>query len=164
MATGGRELEAMGEMYEVSTNLAILNQMISWADDCVSQRNDLLSAANGGQRVMWTGKIDEVWCPNEPTSANAGYAGCENEDTEGHLAFCAKLILQNPSLWDATVPDGNPYGYGVTYFQRATNYLAKCDQANAEYSFKWFIQARHQPDRSADQCGLGGLRRKRQRQ
>lgn len=138
--TGGREMEAMGEMFEVSGNLTILNLMISWADDCVSQRNDLMSATNGGQRVMWTGRIDEVWCPNEPTSANAAYAGCENEDTEGHLAFCAKLILQNPSLWYATVPDSNPYGYGVTYLQRATNYLARCDQANAEYSLKWFIQ------------------------
>ena len=138
--TGGRDLEAMGEMYVVSSNLTILNLMISWADTCTSQRNDLMSAANGGQRVMWTGKIDEVWCPNEPTSANAAYAAsCENEDTEGHLAFCAKLILQSPGIWNLTVPDGNPYNYGATYLQRATNYLAKCDQANDEYSLPWFI-------------------------
>ena len=139
--TGGRELEAMGEMYEVSTNITILNLMISWADDCTSQRNDLMSAADGGQRVMWTGKIDEVWCPNEPTSPDAGYAGSENEDVEGHVAFCAKLILETPSIWNTTVPDGDPYGYGTTYYQRATNYLARCDQANEEYSLKWFIQA-----------------------
>lgn len=138
--TGGRDLEAMGEMYEITSNVTILNQMISWCDDCTSQRNDLMAASNGGQRVMWTGKIDDVWCPNEPSSANARYAGCENEDTEGHLAFCAKLILQSPGLWNLTVPDGNPYGYGATYFQRATNYLGKCDQANEEYSLVWFIQ------------------------
>lgn len=137
--TGGRDLEAMGEMFEVSSNLALLNLMISWADDCTSQRNDLMSAANGGQRVMWTGKVDEVWCPNEPSSANAGYAGSENEDTEGHLAYCAKLILENPALWPFTVPDGDPYHYGATYFQRATNYLFKCDEANDEYTIKWFI-------------------------
>ncbi len=137
--TGGRELEAMGEMYEVSSNITTLNQMISWTDDCVSQRNDLMTVANGGQRVMWTGLVDEVWCPNEPSSANAGYAGCENEDTEGHIAFCAILILESPSLWNTTVPDGDPHGYGTTYLQRATNYLAKCDQANEEYSLKWFI-------------------------
>ena len=139
--TPGRELEAMGEMFEISSNMTILNQMISWSDICVSQRNDLMTATNGGQRAMWTGKIDEVWCPNEPSSANAKYAGCENEDTEGHLAYCAKLILKNPYIWNLTVPDGNPFGYGVTYFQRATNYLAKCDQANQEYSLKWFIQS-----------------------
>jgi hypothetical protein len=38
--TGGRDLEAMGEMFEVSTNVSILNMMISWADYCTSQRND----------------------------------------------------------------------------------------------------------------------------
>jgi autotransporter-associated beta strand protein len=140
---GGRDLEAMGEMYEVSGNTTILNLMISWADDCTSQRNDLMSAANGGQRVMWTGLIDKVWCPNWPTDMTDNqylYCGCETEDTIGHLAFCAKVILQNPSLWNTTVPDGNPYGYGVTYFQRATNYLAKCDDANNEYFLKWFVQ------------------------
>src|SRR5689334_24935721 len=36
------------------------------------------------------------------------------------ISFCAELILQTPSIWNTTVPDGNPYGYGVTYFQRAT--------------------------------------------
>ena len=138
--TGGRELEAMGEVYEISTNVALLNQMISWADYCTSQRNDLMSVTNGGQRVMWTGLIDKVWVPDETNAPTPGYAGCENEDTEGHLALCAKLILQTPSLWYSTVPDGNPYGYGTTYLQRATNYLGKCDEANDEYSLKWFIQ------------------------
>lgn len=138
--TPGRELEAMGEMFEISSNMTILNKMISWSDYCTSQRNDLMSSAKGGQRVMWTGKIDELWCPEEPTSAHAKYAGCENEDVEGHLAYCAKLILKNPAIWNLTVPDGNPYGYGATYFQRATNYLAKCDEANDEYSLQWFIK------------------------
>jgi autotransporter-associated beta strand protein len=137
--TGGRELEAMGELFEVSSNMTILNKMISWSDYCTSQRNDLMAATNGGQRVMWTGLIDKLWCPNEPTDAHAQYAGCENEDVEGHLAYCAKLILKTPAIWNLTVPDGNPYGYGATYFQRATNYLAKCDEANDEYSLKWFI-------------------------
>ncbi len=141
--TGGRELEAMGELYQISGNLTILNQMISWSDNCTSQRNDLMAATNGGQRVLWTGLIDKVWCPNWPTDSTDNqylYCGCETEDVIGHLAFCAKLILQNPSLWTATVPDGNPFGYGATYLQRATNYLAKCDEANDEYFLKWFIQ------------------------
>jgi len=141
--TGGRDLEAMGEMFEVSSSVTILKMMISWADYCTSQRNDLMSAANGGRRVMWTGLIDKVWCPNWPTDMTANqylYCGCETEDVIGHLAFCTKLILENPSLWNATVPDGNPYGYGATYFQRATNYLAKCDESKDEYFLKWFIQ------------------------
>ena len=141
--TGGRELEAMGELYQISGNITILNQMVSWADNCTSQRNDLMGATNGGQRVLWTGLIDKVWCPNWPTDSTDNqylYCGCETEDVIGHLAFCAKLILQNPALWTATVPDGNPFGFGTTYLQRATNYLAKCDEANDEYFLKWFIQ------------------------
>ncbi len=141
--TGGRELEAMGEMFEVSSNMTILNQMINWSDYCTSQRNDLMAATNGGQRVMWTGLIDKVWVPNWPTDMTdnqAQYCGCESEDTIGHLAYCAKLILKTPAIWNLTVPDGNPYGYGTTYRQRATNYLAKCDEANDEYFLKWFIQ------------------------
>ena len=55
--TGGRELEAMGELYQISGNITILNQMVSWADNCTSQRNDLMAATNGGQRVLWTGLI-----------------------------------------------------------------------------------------------------------
>src|SRR5262249_19683813 len=48
--TGGNALEAMGLMYEVSGDLTILTNLIHWTDYCVSQRNDLLSAASGGQR------------------------------------------------------------------------------------------------------------------
>lgn len=141
--TGGRDLEAMGDMFIVSSNMTILNTMISWADSCASQRNDLMAATNGGQRVMWTGLVDKVWVPNWPTDSTddqSQYCGCETEDVIGHMAFCARLILQTPAIWGQTVPDGNPYGYGATYFQRATNYLAKCDDANSEYFLKWFIQ------------------------
>src|SRR5579862_2773112 len=135
---GGNALEAMGLMYEISGDITILTNLIGWTDYCVSQRNDLLSAANGGQRVMWTGKIDKVWVPNETNSASAGYAGGENGDTKAHIAYCALLILQNPSLWNLTVPDGNPYGYGVTYFQRATNYIHKCDEGHDEYDYIFY--------------------------
>jgi hypothetical protein len=141
--TGGRDLEAMGVMFEVSGDTNILISMISWADTCVSERNDLMSAANGGQRVMWTGLIDKVWCPNyptDPTDDQSQYCGCETEDVIGHMAFCAKLILENTNLWNTTVPDGDPFGYGATYIERATNYLGKCDEANSEYFLKWFIQ------------------------
>lgn len=140
---GGRDLEAMGDIFEISSNMTDLNTMISWADNCTSQRNDLMLASNGGQRVLWTGLIDKVWCPNwlyDGTDGQSNYCGCETEDVIGHIAFCAKLILQTPAIWNLTVPDGNPYGYGTTYYQRATNYLGKCDEANEEYFLKWFIQ------------------------
>src|SRR5881394_3442127 len=78
----GNAIEAMGLMYEASGDIAILNTMISWSDKCTSERNDLMSAANGGHRVMWTGTISKVWVPNDPTSSSATYAGGENGDTK----------------------------------------------------------------------------------
>ena len=135
---GGSALEAFGMMYEVSADITILTNMIHWADICVSERNDLLPAAQGGQRIMWTNGVAKVWVPNETNSAGAGYAGGENGDTKAHILYTALLILQNPSLWSQTVPDGNPFGYGVTYFQRATNYVHKCDEANDNYDYLFF--------------------------
>src|SRR5689334_4891977 len=63
---GGNALEAMGLVYEVSGDLSLLTNLIAWTDNCVSQRNDLLAASKGGQRVMWTGKVNKVWVPNAP--------------------------------------------------------------------------------------------------
>src|SRR5271156_2870059 len=101
---GGHDVEAFGLMYEISGDVTILTNMIAWADYCTSQRNDLMSATNGGQRVMWTGNIDKVWCGNETNSTSAGYAGGENGDTKAHLALCALEILNTPSLWNQTIP------------------------------------------------------------
>lgn len=138
--SGGRNIEAMGMMYEATGDIEILNLMITWCDTCVSQRNDLLPADKGGQRVMWTGKIDKVWCPESPTHKNAQYAGCETEDAIAHIAYCAKLILQHPRIWNIIVPDNDPRSCGATYLDRAKNYIAKCDESNDEYFLKWFVQ------------------------
>jgi autotransporter-associated beta strand protein len=135
---GGNALESFGLMYEVTGDITILTNMIHWTDICISERNDLLPAAQGGQRVMWTNGIAKVWVPNETNSAGAAYAGGENGDTKAHILYTALLILQNPSLWNQTIPDGNPFGYGVTYFQRATNYVGKCDEANDNYDYIFF--------------------------
>jgi hypothetical protein len=137
---GGRGLEALGLMFEVSGDRAILNQMIQWTDFCVSQRNDSLPAAKGGQRTLWTGRVEKVWCPESPTSERATYAGCETEDVIAHIGYCALEILKNRTLWNVTVPDRNLQGYGVTYLDRAKTYIAKCDAANDEYFLKWFVQ------------------------
>ncbi len=108
--SGGRNLEAMGLMVEATGDREILNRMLAWCDECVAQRNDFLPAERGGQRVMWTGRVDKVWCPEAATHKNAQYAGCETEDAIAHFVYAAKLILQQPALWKITGPDGNPRG------------------------------------------------------
>jgi hypothetical protein len=96
-------------------------------------RNDL---PGGQHRMMWTGLVEKVWLPN----ATTGYAGGENGDTIAHIELCALAVLRTPALWKETVPDGNPHGYGVSYLDRAKTYLARCDEANDEYSAKYFVQ------------------------
>ncbi|HXF10901.1 MAG TPA: hypothetical protein VN625_08960, partial [Desulfuromonadaceae bacterium] len=130
---GGNNLEAMGLMYEITGDTTILTNLIGWTDRCVSERNDLLPASAGGQRVMWTGTISKVWVPNDPTSSSATYAGGENGDTKAHIAYTALLILQMPSLWNQSVPDGDPFGYGATYLARAKTYVLRCDEGHDDY-------------------------------
>src|SRR5581483_4432999 len=104
----GNALEAFGLMYDLSGDITILTNMIHWTDICVSERNDLMSAANGGQRICWDGIIDHIWVAQNLSVTNPS-TGCETGDTAGHIAYCAQLILKNPSIWNTTVPDGNPF-------------------------------------------------------
>ncbi len=138
--SGGNGLEAFGMMYEASGDTAILNSMIGWADALVSERNDLMSAANGGQRVCWDGIIDHIWVASDLATSHPS-TGCETGDAGGHLSYCALLILQTPSLWNTTVPDGDPFGYGTTYLDRAKTYVQRCDEQNDQYVLKYFIQS-----------------------
>jgi hypothetical protein len=137
----GNALEALGLMYEATGDMEILNTMISWADKCTSERNDLLPASSGGHRVMWTGTIAKVWVPNDPTSSSATYAGGENGDTKAHIAYCALQILHTPSIWSTTVPDGDPFGYGATYLARAQNYVTRCDEGHDDYDHIFYTSA-----------------------
>ena len=134
--SAGMEAEALGLMYEVTNDTALLNQMIVFADQFLALRNN----TNTGT-IMWDGSRDPVWLTKAPTNSQAGYAGCENNDIVGHIAFCAKLSLESPWLWNATVPDGDPHTNGTTYFQRAHTYLTQMDVTQEAYMLKWFINA-----------------------
>jgi hypothetical protein len=143
--TAGMDCESLGLMYEVTNDPALLNQMITFADAIIALRND-----NTDQRIMWTGNVDPVWLTKPATNSDgtvntqAGYAGCENNDIVGHVAFCALLILQSPWLWNATVPDGDPHTNGATYFKRAQTYIAQMDLTQDAYMLKWFINSNFQ--------------------
>ena len=143
--TAGMDCESLGLMYEVTNDPAILNEMISFADAFIALRNN----TNTGS-IMWTGSRDPVWLTKPATNSDgsvntqAGYAGCENNDIVGHIAFCARLILQSPWLWNATVPDGDPHTYGATYFKRAQTYIAQMDFTQDAYMLKWFINQNFQ--------------------
>jgi hypothetical protein len=136
MATHGTEPEGMARMYEATKNVTILNTNIKWMDNYLVHRNDM---PLGEHRVMWQGTVAPVWPNIAPGTTGSGYAGCETGMIAGYLANCARLILETPSIWNNTVPDGNPYGFGMTYKARAVTYLQQADYVNENYMRPWFI-------------------------
>src|SRR5579859_5349176 len=118
----GENIKAMGLMYEITGDTAILDRMIYFCDVLLSQRNDILPAPNG-QTVYWTGTIAPAW-DNAP---NAGDPSSASGDGTGHLANCARLILQTPAIWNTTVAFGDPFGHGATYLDRAKTFVTQAD-------------------------------------
>lgn len=132
----GQRLKAMGQMYELTGDVAILNRMIYFCDVVLSERNDIL-AAPYGQHVMWTGTITHDWIqsqtdPNATANATAG-------DGAGHLAYCAHLILTHASLLTQVVPDNDVYGHGTTYGDRAATFLAEADDVYSSTAFPYYL-------------------------
>ncbi len=127
----GESIKAMGLMYEITHDTAILDRMIYFCDVLLSQRNDKLAAPNG-QRTVWTNTIAPVWPGNTTDPASADSA---NGDSVGHLAYCAKLILQTPSIWNTNVTNGDAYSHGATYKQRALTFVAEADYVANQFLF-----------------------------
>jgi hypothetical protein len=132
----GRDVEALGLMFEATGDREILDRMVFFVDAFITMRNDPVTG-----RIMWTGRREPIWVPTAPDSLHPGYAASEAADTVAHIAYAAKLIAQNRRLWDLTVPGGDPHGLGATYLQRARTYLQRCDQSMDEYFAKWFVEA-----------------------
>jgi len=133
----GKAIEACGLMYEATKDLTILNRMIYYSDLALAGRNDLAPANKGGQRIAWTGAIEPIW----PVSADGIATGAvEPGSVVGHMAFCAKLILQNPSIWDINIPIGDPNGFGATYKQRALKYIAEGDYVMDKWLIPRFVK------------------------
>jgi hypothetical protein len=136
--SSGVNIEGIRRMYEATRNTALLDQYIRFCDVFLSHRNDL---PGGEHRVMWDGVVEPVWPSVLTTDTYPGYAGCESGQVAGHIAYCAWLILGNSAIWNATVPDGNPNGYGVTYKQRAQTYVSYVDDSLSRYFTPWFVDA-----------------------
>lgn len=146
--TPGLNLEAINYMYRITGDMMVnnpslstehmqlMNLAIAWSENFILLRND---QANGNHQVMWTGNVDPVWQTYATGTAEAGYAGSENGDTAGHILYTALNILQTPSIWNMTVPDGNPNNFGTTYLQRAQTYINMMEDTTQNYFTKYFI-------------------------
>ena len=141
---GGMTLEGINYLYRVTRDipdlraeqLQLLNLAIAWTDAWLIHRNDL---PLGEQRVMWTGNIEPIWPPNCPTCSSATYYESEVGDTIGHMAFAAFNILSTPCIWSDIVPDGDPNGFGPTYFARAQTYVSMLEFTMSNAFTAYFI-------------------------
>ncbi|KAJ1940333.1 hypothetical protein FBU59_003845, partial [Linderina macrospora] len=120
----GENTKALGMMYEISNDVTILNKMITFCDTVLSIRNDL-----GKGCKIWTGRVDPVWVDCSQKLDGKVYTGGEQGDPVGHLAYCARLILNTKSILNSPVPDKDPHKYGKTYLERAKTYVAQADKA-----------------------------------
>ncbi|MET3114132.1 hypothetical protein AAKU52_001865 [Pedobacter sp. CG_S7] len=133
----GKAIEACGLMYDATKDIAILDRMIFYCDRSLAGRNDLLPSAEGGQKIAWTGAIEPIW---PVTKDEVAKAGIEQGSVLAHMAFCAKLILQNPSIWNLNVPTGDPNGFGATYKQRALKYITEADYVMDKWIIPRFVR------------------------
>lgn len=133
---GGRNVEALGQMYEVSGQARILDRMLQFTDRFLASRNHPSSG-----RVLWTGKRELAWPNKSATDAEARYSATENGDVIAHIAYAAKLVLQKPALWQTPVPGGDPNGYGTTYLARAKTYVRELDRTIDTFIAPHFVKS-----------------------
>ena len=132
---GGMAVESLGRMFEVCGDVELLDRMLAFTDAMLAGRNEPKTGA-----VIWTGARELVWPNQERTDGQPLYSGSENGDVAGHIAYAAKLILQNEKLWAEKVPDGDPHKFGTMYRERAVRYVRELDLTMDTFILKWLVQ------------------------
>jgi hypothetical protein len=135
--SAGKNTEALGMVYEITGDVAILDQMIRFADDALACRND---AVNG--RILWTGKRELCWPNRDPKVEDGKYSGSENGDVIAHIGYCAQLILKTPGLAAKPVGIGDARSYGRTYQERALTYVREMDRTIDSFITPNFVSAK----------------------
>lgn len=131
----GVNTEALGTMFELSDDIEILNLMIKNADVMLAGRNNPLTG-----KLYWTGKRELAW-PNTGTKDSLpDIGGTEAGDITGHIAYCAKLIIQTKSVWNDIVPTGDSHNFGKTYIERANTYISECNKSIDTYLLPYFVK------------------------
>lgn len=129
----GNAAEACGKMFEITGDKDILDQLIKIADMMLAGRND----PDKG-RILWTGNKELAW-PNSPDATDEFlYAGTENGDVLGHIAYAAKLILDNKQLYSEKTTAGD------TYLDHAKHLIAGCDKTVDTYLIPYLVDPQTQ--------------------
>jgi hypothetical protein len=131
----GARLHGMQTFYAFTHDRRDLDMAIVWSDAFLHARNDPI---NG--RIIWTGKRDLCW-PNKATNeVQALHSGAENGDVIEHIVNTARLILENPAVWNQTAP-ADRFGFGATYLDRAKTYVRECQRSAETTIVPWFVRS-----------------------
>ena len=133
--SGGMAVESLGRMLEISGDRELLDLMLRFTDAMLAARNDPKTGV-----IVWTGEREPVWPNAVPQKGKLAYAGTETGDVIGHIAYAARLILKNGQWAQEQVPDGDPFGMGRTYRERALRYVHDLDHSIDSFVIKWLVR------------------------
>lgn len=121
----GNGADICGKMFETTFRKSFLDRLIEYDDASYYTMN---CQPGGDHRVIgWLGTVEDIF-PSTIQDDGTINAAVEEGAIMGHFAYCARLILQVPYLWDKEVSVGDPHGYGATYKERAMTYIDLCDR------------------------------------
>jgi protein-S-isoprenylcysteine O-methyltransferase Ste14 len=131
----GARLHGMQTFYAFTHDRCDLDMAIVWSDAFLHARND---PTNG--RIIWTGKRGLCWPNKDTNEVQSLHAGAENGDVIEHIVNTARLILENPAVWNQTAPPDR-FGFGATYLDRAKTYVRECQRSAETTIVPWFVRS-----------------------
>jgi len=131
----GARLHGMQTFYSFTHDRRDLDMAIAWSDAFLHARND---PTNG--RIIWTGKRDLRWPNKDANEVQALHAGAENGDVIEHIVNTARLILEDPAVWNLPAPPDR-FGFGATYLDRAKTYVRECQRSAETTIVPWFVRS-----------------------
>ncbi|MBA4020220.1 MAG: hypothetical protein C0483_23920 [Pirellula sp.] len=134
--SGALAAESIGRVYEICGDRDLLDELLRFTDRMLAARNDPKTGW-----VTWTGERELVWPNAAPVDGKPVYAGAEMGDVVGHIAYAAKLILQQPELAQLPTTDGDPFHFGRTYRARAEHYVRELDRTMDTFLVKHLVRA-----------------------
>lgn len=137
----GQALQAMGLMYEMTGDPAILGRMLAVASAGLAERNDL-APPPVGHLPLWPGADTPAWGNRPHEEGDAGHAGPETGLVVGRIAYAAYLALRTPALAGEVVPDGDPHHFGLTFGERARALVRRLDETEDRFILRWFVRRR----------------------
>lgn len=125
----------MRTMYTLTGDTFYLDKAIQFADFFLANRNDPTTG-----RIIWTGKREPCWPNKDVTAPDAAYCGAENGLVINQIVSVAKIIAQDPSLWNRAVGIGDVNGFGATYLQRAQTYIREGNRTLDDFLLPHWLQ------------------------